>query len=46
MELIPWRPFGELDSFRREMDKLFERFTGERPFPKRFREEWLPSVDI
>ena len=46
MELIPWRPFGELDSFRREMDRLFERFTGERPFLKRFREEWSPSVDI
>ena len=26
MELVPWRPFGELGSFRGEMDKLWDRF--------------------
>ena len=46
MELMPWKPFGELDTFRREMDSLFERFMGGRPFTRRLREEWLPSVDI
>ena len=29
MELMPWRPFGgELSSFRREMDNLWNRFFG------------------
>jgi HSP20 family protein len=47
MELIPWRPFGgELDSFRREMDRLWERFIGERPFARKNGEQWLPSVDV
>jgi len=46
MELIPWRPFGDFDSFRREMDSVWERFMGEKPFGLRPREEWSPSVDI
>lgn len=46
MELVPWRPFGELSSFRGEMDKLWDRFLGERPFFKEFSEGWTPSVDI
>jgi HSP20 family protein len=47
MELVPWRPFGgELDSLRKEMDSLWNRFFGERPFTKPFTEEWSPSVDI
>ena len=46
MELIPWKPFGELCPFRNEMDRLWNRFFSETPFPSTFTEEWLPSVDI
>ena len=47
MELVPWRPFGgELSSFRREMDRLWNRVLGETPFPRALREEWAPSVDV
>ena len=47
MDLVPWRPFGdELTSFRKEIDKLWNRFLGETPFARTFTEEWLPSVDI
>jgi HSP20 family protein len=46
MELVPWRPFGELGSFRGEMDKLWDKFFGERPLIRGFSGEWLPSVDI
>ena len=47
MELVPWRPFGgELSSFRREMDRLWDRVLGETPFAGKFTEEWTPSVDI
>jgi HSP20 family protein len=46
MELVPWRPFGELRSFRNEMDRLWNRFLGERPFGRTFTEEWLPSIDV
>ena len=47
MEIVPSRPFGgELDSLRKEMDSLWNRFFGERPFTRPFTEEWSPSVDI
>ena len=47
MQLAPWNPFGgELNSFRGEMDKLWNRFYSERPVVGAFTEEWLPSVDI
>jgi HSP20 family protein len=46
MELVPWRPFGELGSFRGEMDRLRNRLFGERPLVRAFAEEWSPSVDI
>ncbi len=46
MELVPWRPFGELSSLRREIDKLWDRSLGETPFARTFTESWLPSVDI
>jgi HSP20 family protein len=31
MALMKWAPFGELTTFRREMDRLFERFLGGFP---------------
>ena len=46
MELMPWRPFGELGSIRSEMDRLWDKFLGETPFARNFTEEWSPSVDI
>lgn len=46
MELVPWRPFGEISLFQGEMDKLRDRFFGQRPLAGTFTEEWLPSVDI
>jgi HSP20 family protein len=46
MELTPWRPFGELSPFRKEMDRLWNRFLGETSFAKTFDEMWSPSVDI
>lgn len=46
MELVPWRPFGEVSSFRGEMDKLWDRFFGQRPLAGTLSEEWIPSVDI
>lgn len=46
MELVPWRPFGELSSFRKEMDRLWDRFFGDKPFGRMFTEEWLPAVDL
>jgi HSP20 family molecular chaperone IbpA len=46
MKLVPWRPFGELSSFRREMDRLWDKFFTDKPFGRTFREESLPLVDV
>jgi HSP20 family protein len=45
-ELTPWRPFGELSSLRREMDRLWENFFGERPLGRIWEREWAPSLDM
>jgi len=45
-ELTPWRPFGELSSLRREMDRLWENFFGEKPLTRMWEREWAPSLDI
>lgn len=45
-ELTPWRPFGELSSLRREMDRLWENFFGERPLTRMWQREWAPSLDV
>lgn len=46
MEIVPWRPFREISTLRREMDNLFNRFFGETRFPRLVSEGWQPSVDI
>jgi HSP20 family protein len=46
MELVPWKRFGEMERFRREMDNLWSRFFGETPFARIGAREWSPSVDI
>ncbi|UCD70948.1 MAG: Hsp20/alpha crystallin family protein [Syntrophobacterales bacterium] len=45
-ELTPWRPFTELSNLRREMDRLWEGFFGERPFARVWEREWAPSLDM
>ncbi len=45
--LVPWRRRDELTSFRREMDRLFERFFEGWPFRLSGEEgSWAPSVDV
>ncbi|MBN2808404.1 MAG: Hsp20/alpha crystallin family protein [Deltaproteobacteria bacterium] len=46
MELMPWRPSGELTTLRREMDNLWNRFWGGTSLPTFTAEEWLPPVDL
>jgi HSP20 family protein len=46
MELMPWRPFGEVGSIRKEMDELWSRFLRETPFFRRGAGEWTPSMDV
>ncbi|MCP3888915.1 MAG: Hsp20/alpha crystallin family protein [Desulfobulbaceae bacterium] len=46
MDLVSRRPFGEVSSLRKEMDKLWNHFLGETPFPGFVSQEWLPSVDV
>ena len=46
MELVPWRPFGELVSFRKEMDRLWDRLGGETPLFRTFGEAWSPLIDV
>jgi HSP20 family protein len=46
MALIPWRPFEELTSFRKEMDRLWDRFFAERPALDMLERGWEPLLDI
>jgi HSP20 family protein len=46
MELVPWRPFGEISPLRKEVDDLWKRFFNRAPSVATLTEEWLPSVDI
>ena len=47
MEIVPWRPFGrELNTLRREMDDIVNRFFGETPLARRVGVEWAPRVDV
>ena len=46
MELVPWKPFGELSTLRSEMDRLWDRYLGDRTFPRFFTQEWAPTVDV
>jgi len=42
----PWSPFEGIESFRHEMDRLFEPFAGSTQ-PSGIREsEWIPRVDL
>jgi HSP20 family protein len=45
MELMPWRPFGEIRRLRRDIDDLWRRFFGETALDPTV-SEWMPSVDV
>ena len=47
MDLIPWKPFREIESLRREMDSLWNSFLDYRPSVMgRKGQEWQPATDI
>jgi len=47
MSIVPWKPIGELNTLRSEMDSLWDRFFPERPFHETYQiHEWLPSIDL
>ncbi len=46
MALMTWKPFGELGTFRREIDRLFERFLGELPSLDIAGAGWAPRLDV
>lgn len=46
MALVKWTPFGELATFRREMDRVFERFFGEFPRLDLSGAGWTPHLDM
>ena len=46
MKLVPWRPFGELRTLRREMEHSSSRSFDDTPFPRLVLGEWVPWVDI
>ena len=46
MAIMKWTPFGELGTFRREMDRLFERFFGELPSLELPGMSWAPHLDV
>lgn len=46
MALVKWSPFGDLPAFRREMDRLFDRFLGEMPRLDVAGMGWSPHLDV
>ncbi len=47
MDIIPWKPFGELNTLRRDLDSIWNRFFPEAPFFERYTtHEWLPTIDL
>jgi HSP20 family protein len=46
MKLVPWRPFGELRTLRREMKHSSSRSFGDTSSPRLVLREWIPWVDI
>lgn len=46
MDLVPWKSFkDDMESLRREMDNLWNRFVGETSLAKSFQREWTPTSD-
>ncbi len=44
--LVPWRERKDLDRFKDEMDKLFDRFFSWTPSLKNKEGGWIPSLDV
>jgi len=45
-ELMPWKPFGEIGSLRKEMDQLWNRFFEGSPLSAMMPFAWSPTADI
>jgi HSP20 family protein len=46
MALVPWRPFEDFGTLRREMDRLLERFFAEPSGSARPLSTWTPHTDV
>ena len=46
MTLVKWTPFGDLPAFRREVERLFDRFLGELPRLDLSGAGWAPHLDM
>ncbi len=46
-DLSKWRPFGELERARRDMESLWDSFFEDRPMRRgEIMGQWLPSLDL
>jgi HSP20 family protein len=49
MALIPWQPFSELDTLRRQMDQLFDELmpnTRSSSNAQEARKTWVPAIEM
>lgn len=46
MTVVRWRPFPEVSSVQREMNRLFDSFLQGREDNEEYRGAWKPDVDI
>jgi HSP20 family protein len=46
MALVPWRPFEDFGTLRREMDRVLERFFGEPSGAERPVDRWTPRTNV
>jgi HSP20 family protein len=46
MALVKWTPFGDLPTFRRDVERLFDRFLGELPRLDLAGTGWTPHLDM
>ncbi|NJR56255.1 MAG: Hsp20/alpha crystallin family protein [Acaryochloris sp. CRU_2_0] len=48
MSLVHWQPMPELDTLRRQMDRLFEDFWSDRGLPlfQTAKMTWMPAIEL
>ena len=46
MELTPWKPFREMEPFKREMVRLMSQFFGEGNTGDVLAKEWFPPLNV